>query len=241
MTKHTILFLAANLYGAGSSGLDPQVRRVALSQEAAAIRKELELGGYRDRFELVFRWAVEPHDLLRELRAHKPTVVHISGHGGPNGLLFQAPNGDARVVSPAAIAEAFGAAGSSVKLVVLSACYGEASAEALLAYVDCVVGVRGVLCDDMARAFAIGFYGALGEQESVAAAHRHGNSAISLEGLSDEDRPQLKVRAGVDADRIVLGDAAPPTHGALSRPYRGHAAVLGGRRGPLSRSRRRDR
>ncbi|HWO25674.1 MAG TPA: hypothetical protein VNO30_43345 [Kofleriaceae bacterium] len=221
MSKHTILFLAANPDGADPGGVDPQVRRGALDQEASAIRKELRLSGYRDRFELVTRWAAEPLDLLRELRAQKPTVVHFSGHGSRDGLFFQAPDGEARGVSAAAIAEAFGAAGGSVKLVVLSACYGEAAAEALLAHVDCVVGMSGVLRDDMARAFAIGFYGALGEQESVAAAYRHGSAAISLEGLADADRPQLTVRAGADAARIVLAAVAPAAAVALPCPYPG--------------------
>src|SRR5262245_33602123 len=184
MPKHTILFLAANPHRADPSGPDPQARRVALDQEASAIQKELRRSGYRDRFELVTRWAAEPHDLLRELRALKPTVVHFSGHGGREGLFFQAPNGDARVVAPAAIGETFGAAGGSVKLVVLSGCYSTEPAEALLTHVDCIVGISGVLGDDVARAFAIGFYGALGEQESVAAAYGHGNAAISLEGLA---------------------------------------------------------
>ncbi|HWO25673.1 MAG TPA: hypothetical protein VNO30_43340 [Kofleriaceae bacterium] len=221
--KHTILFLAANPLGIDPGDLDPQARRGALDQEASAIRKELRLSGYRDRFELVTRWAAEPLDLLRELRALKPTVVHFSGHGGRDGLFFQAPGGEAQGVSAAAIAETFGAAGGSVRLVVLSACYGEAAAEALLAHVDCVVGMSGVLRDDLARVFAIGFYGALGEQESVAAAYRHGSAAISLEGLADTDRPQLTVRAGADAAGIVLAAAAaaPAAAVALPCPYPG--------------------
>ncbi|HWO25659.1 MAG TPA: hypothetical protein VNO30_43270 [Kofleriaceae bacterium] len=207
MTKHNILFLAADPHGGSPNGLDPHARRGALDREASAIRKELELSGCRDRFELTTRWAAEPHDLLRELRALTPTMVHFSGHGTQDGLCFQAPNGDARIVSPAAIAETFGAAGGSVKLVVLSACYSEAAAEALLAHVDCVVGVSGALPDDMARAFAIGFYGALGAQESIETAYQHGNAAISLEGLAVADRPQLKVRAGADAARSILAGA----------------------------------
>jgi hypothetical protein len=217
MTKHTILFLAADLHVTNQGGLDGRARRRALDQEATAIRKELKLSGYRDRFELVTRWAAEPHDLLRELRELKPTVVHFSGHGGRDGLFFQAPNGEARPVSPAAIAETFGAAGRSVQLVVLSACYSEATVEALLAHVDCVVGMSGVLRDDVAKAFATGFYGALGDQESVAAAYQHGNAAISLEGLSEAERPRLRVRAGANADRIVL----PAVHEALPCPYPG--------------------
>jgi hypothetical protein len=194
MKKHTILFLAAN-----PSGTSP----LALDREARSIYVELERSGYRERFELETRWAAEPLDLLRELRKLRPTVVHYSGHGGQNGLFFQAADGRAQVVSPAAIAETFGAAGASVKLVILNACYSEAQAEALVAHVDCVVGMEGPIPDDAARSFAIGFYGGLGERQSVAAAYKQGRAAISLEG-SDGDIPRLKVRDGVDANRLVL-------------------------------------
>jgi hypothetical protein len=187
----------------------------------------------------VTRWAVEPLDLLRELRRLRPTVVHFSGHGGQrvpgeqrpgmspaprrdiagdpavgsepqHGLFFQGAGGRAQFVSAQAIEETFGAAGSSVKLVVLSACYSAVQADALLAHIDCVVGMSGSIRDDAARSFAIGFYGGLGERESVAAAYKQGRAAISLEGWPDGERPQLIVRAGVDATQLVLAEAADP-------------------------------
>ncbi len=212
MAKRTVLFLAAN-----PCGTDPR----ALDLEAHSIRAELKRSGYRDRFQLETRWAVQPLDLLRELRELRPAVVHFSGQGGPDGLFFQGADGRAQVVSPEAIAETFGAAGASVELVVLSACYGEAAAEALIAHVDCVVGMRGALHDHAARAFAIGFYGALGDHESVAAAYRHGNAAIRLEGLSEAERPQLKVRHGFDAATLIPAAAPPEVHLALPCPYPG--------------------
>ncbi|HWO19635.1 MAG TPA: CHAT domain-containing protein [Kofleriaceae bacterium] len=226
--KHTILFLAANPIGTD---------RLALDEEARAIQVELERSGFRDRFELVTRWAVKPLDLLRELRKLKPTVVHFSGHGasdaagerqrdpaphrdtagepGQNGdepqrgLFFQGPDGHPRLVSTEALEEAFSAAGASVKLVVLNACYSEVQAKALLPHVDCVVGMSGSIRDDAAQSFAIGFYGGLGERESIAAAYKQGCAAITLEGLRDRDRPQLAVRAGVNASKLVLA-ADPP-------------------------------
>jgi hypothetical protein len=216
--KHTILFLAAN-----PSGTD----RLALDREARAIQVELERSGYRDCFEFETRWAAEPLDLLRELRKLKPTVVHFSGQGGQSfhrdvvgadgstveepqhGLFFHGSDGRAQLVSTQALEETFGAVGASVQLVVLSACYSEAQAEALLAHVACVVGMGGSIHHDAARSFAIGFYGGLGERESVAAAYKQGRAAISLEGLRDSDRPQLKIRAGVDAGQLVL--AADPS------------------------------
>jgi hypothetical protein len=220
--KHTILFLAANPLGTD---------RIALDREARAIQVELERSGFRDRFELVTRWAAEPLDLLRELRKLKPTVVHFSGHGttgiaghapGPDlhrdvdvepshrggdpqpGLFFQGPDGGVQLVSTEALEATFGAAGSSVQLIVLSACYSELNAQALLRHVGCVVGMSGAIATDAARSFAIGFYGGLGECESIAAAYAQGCAAIHLQGLSDHDRPQLAVRDGIDAGKLVL-------------------------------------
>jgi len=237
---HTILFLAANPLGTD---------RLALDREARAIQVELERSGFRDSFDLETRWAAEPLDLLRELRKLRPTVVHFSGHGtsdiasardaaaGPHrhvrveerapdhakhGLYFQGPDGQPQLVSAAALADVFDAAGSSVKLVILSACYSDPQAKALLTHVDCVVGMRGSIRDDAALSFAIGFYGGLGERESVAAAFKQGCAAIGLEGLSDGDRPQLQSRQGVDPARLILASVEPrqPSAGAAAPPRR---------------------
>jgi hypothetical protein len=208
---HTILFLAANPHGTD---------RRALDREARSIREELRRSQGRACFELETRWAAEPLDLLRELRELKPVVVHFSGHGGQGGLVFQAPDGDARIVSPEAVQTTFGAAGVSVRLVVLSACHGEATAEALLAHVDHVVCMGGSIQEGAARNFAIGFYGALAEQASATAACAHGSAAIKLDGLPDA-APQLRVREGVDATRPFLAAIASRTRADLPCPYPG--------------------
>jgi hypothetical protein len=246
LTKHTILFLAANPHPTD------RLAFLALDQEARAIQVELERSGHRDHFELVTRWAAQPLDLLRELRKLKPTVVHFSGHGGrlepdesrpvpaqrdvvgvqgahngepPQGLFFQRPDGRPQLVSTAAIQETFGAAGASVKVVVLSACYSEAQTEALLAHVDCVVAMGGSISDDAARNFAIGFYGGLGERQSVLDAYLQGRVAILLEGMHDGEKPQLKVRHGVNANQLILADlhaenaVAIASHQAVQPPH----------------------
>jgi hypothetical protein len=229
MKKHTILFLAANPLGTSEA---------ALASEARAIQAELELAGHRDRFEFVTRWAVQPLDLLRELRKLKPTVVHFTGDRSrstvdtsptsdtphrdltddlgiesnepqPQGLSFRGPGNRPLLVSIAALEEAFDAAGESVQLVVLNACYSDPQAEALAKHVDCVVGTAGSILDETARYFAIGFYGGLGERASIAAAYKQGRAAVSLAGLHEGDRPKLKVRHGIDANRIVLAGDPP--------------------------------
>jgi NAD-dependent dihydropyrimidine dehydrogenase PreA subunit len=129
MTKHTILFLAANPRG---------THRLAVDREERAIRLELQRSRYRACFELVTRGAAEPLDLLRELRELKPTVVHFSGHGGGSpgderraassrdiaaesahdgdqrhGLFFDSADGGAQFVRADAVKRTFGAAGAS--------------------------------------------------------------------------------------------------------------------------------
>jgi hypothetical protein len=219
---HTILFLAAN-----PSGTD----RWALDREARAIQVELERSGYRDCFRFETRWAAEALDLLRELRRLKPTVVHFSGHCGRidvdtgsatalhtvvasvpdvdptelrHGVFFQGGDGCPQFVPIEALEDVFDAAGASVRVVVLNGCYSGTQAEALVTHVDCVVGMGGAVREAAARNFAIGFYGALGECESVATAYKQGRAAISLERLRGADAPQLKIRKGVDAGRLVL-------------------------------------
>lgn len=223
MAKQIILFLAANPLGSD---------RLALDQEARAIQVELERSRHRDQFELVTRWAAEPLDVLRELRKLRPTIVHFSGHAGSgitassrvsspssrdvnesndswsagdpeSGLLLHATDGRPQLVSSAALAETFRAAGASVRLVVLNACYSDAQAETLLAYVDCVVGMHGPISDDEARSFALGFYGGLIDGESIAVSYDQGIAAISLTGICHLNRPKLKSRNSKESDPLV--------------------------------------
>ena len=68
MSKHIILFLAANPLGTAE---------LALDEKAHAIQ-ELER---RNKFELMMRWAVRPRGLLGELRKLKPTMRNFSRYG----------------------------------------------------------------------------------------------------------------------------------------------------------------
>jgi CHAT domain-containing protein len=197
MAEQTILLLAV----APRNSAEP-----ALIEEAGVLYSELRRTTRRECFSLETRWASEPLDLLRALREVKPTVVHCSGHGDGTGLWFSTIDGETRAVPPAAIAHAFEAAGSSVRLIVLSSCDSAPFAEALLPHVACIVGISAAISAESVRAFLIGFYGALGESESVGTAFRHGNAAVSLVTQSGVDlkRPQLWVRIGVDVANVFL-------------------------------------
>jgi hypothetical protein len=198
--KHTILFIASNPVG---------MKRGDLDGEARAIQDELERSVHQDCFELKTYLAARPLDLLDRLRRLKPAVLHFSGRSTrssqkPGGLFFRGPDRRPQVVTAEALREVVGAVQPSVKLVILSACYSDEHAALLCAHADCVVGMSGSISDDAARSFASGFYGGLAGGEPIAAAFGHGCAAIGLEGLRDGDRPQLRVRDGVDASRIAF-------------------------------------
>jgi hypothetical protein len=215
VTKHTVLFLAANPLATSQLGLDEEVR---------AIEEEFDRSGRRGRFEFVARWAAQPLDMLRELGDRKPTVLHFCDHDGINfsesanenadvedtwGLYFLGQDGREQFVSAKALQQVFGVGSASVKLVVLSAAHSAAIAKALLAHVDCVIGFAGSIQDDATRAYMIGFYGGLAAGNSVAKSHRMGCAAISIEGLPGSDQPRLMTRKGVDAERVVFVDDKP--------------------------------
>jgi hypothetical protein len=99
-----------------------------------------------------------------------------------HGLFFDGP--DRPLVTAEALRQALGAAGSSVRLVILNACTATSKPRRFWHTSIGVVGMTGSIPDDAARNFAIGFYGGLGANESVAAAHRQGCAAITLAGLA---------------------------------------------------------
>jgi hypothetical protein len=66
--------------------------------------------------------------------------------------------------------------------------------------------MTGGTVDQAATSFSIGLYGGIGEGESVVAAFKQGCAAIGMTGAGDPGQPQLRVRQGVDARRLVLAD-----------------------------------
>jgi len=195
MPKHTILFLAANPDGSD---------RIKLAEECAEIQRELKMAPYRDDFQFESRWAVTVDELMRHLTELDPTVIHFSGHGGSAGLLLQDERGCAQPIPARAFSMMLEAAARNVRVVVLNACYSAEQADALRARVDCIVGMAGAIGDDAARAFAIRFYGALGNRRSIANAVSHGVAALAAKQLPDECLPRCFSGHGVNAEQVIL-------------------------------------
>src|SRR6185295_13986290 len=127
------------------------------------------------------RWAARPDDLLQALNEDTPSILHFSGHGtGEHGLCFQAEDGGVLSVSTEGLEQVMRAAGASVTVVVLNACFSEVQAQALVAHVPCVIGMSDTIGDEAAIIYAGSFYRALASGMSVANAHQQGLAALAL-------------------------------------------------------------
>lgn len=191
-----ILFLAAN-----PRGSEP----LRIASECAEIQRELKMARHRDDFRFESRWAVGIDELMRHLTELDPTVIHFSGHGGGSaGLLLEDEQGQQQPVMARGLTMMIGAAARSVRVVVLNACYTTEQAEELRTRVDCVVGMDGAIGDAAARAFAIRFYGALGNRRSVGNAVEQGIAALAAKQLPDELLPRCLTRDGIDPHHVLL-------------------------------------
>jgi len=183
--KKTILFLAAN--PKDSTPLD-------LTREMKEIEEGLQRSQKREKFVLEKVWAVTPGDVQRAMLDYKPHIVHFSGHGtGAEGLVLEDGTGQAQFVRSAALAGLFELFADKVEC----ACYSDVQAAAIAHHIPYVMGMNQAVGDRAARAFAVGFYDALGAGESFEFAYKLGRNRIALEGIPEDLTPVMTRQADV--------------------------------------------
>lgn len=192
----TVLFLAAN-------PLDLQQLR--LDEEVRAIGEMIRKSDHRDAVRLESRWAVRPMDVLQAINECRPTVVHFSGHGSDQDeIVFQDNSGNAKRVSKDAIVQTMAACSDEIQLVFFNTCYSRRQAETVVEHVPAAIGMNTSIGDDAARVFAAQFYSAIGFGHSIGRAFQQAKAAVMLEGIPEEDTPQLFVAPGLDQNALVL-------------------------------------
>ena len=168
--------------------------RLRLDEEVRDISEGIKRSYHRDDFEIIQRWAVRPRDFQRAMLEETPQLVHFSGHGGGEaGLYFENEGGQTQRVSGEALASLFKlfAQKSQIECVVLNGCYSQEQATAISAHVPYVVGMQKVIGDQAAIEFAVGFYDALGNGESVDFAFESGKVAMALNSTGYTEIPVL--------------------------------------------------
>jgi hypothetical protein len=119
-------------------------------------------------------------------------------------------------VQPAALKALFTALKDNVRLVVLNACYSKIQAQAISEVIDCVIGMNSSITDDASINFVASVYRAIGFGRSIQEAFDQGKVSLMLNGISEENIPELLVKAGTNAANIALLSLADPGVAASS-------------------------
>lgn len=194
--KIKVLFLATNPLDQTQLRLDEEVRNITDS-----IRKSK----HRDSVELISAWAIRPQDVLQELNEHAPTIIHFSGHGtDTDEIVFQDDEGKAKFVTKEALMQMMFACSGEIRFAFLNTCYSRSQAEALVQYVEAAIGMNTSISDDAARIFSSQFYSAIGFGLSLQKAFDQAKAMLMMEGIPEEETPELFVREGLDTSELFL-------------------------------------
>jgi TPR repeat protein len=201
MSKVKVVLFAADPLSAPQNGGAPAL---LLGEEVRRNEDAVRRSANPDSVEFDVRLAARTDDLLQALNETHPQVVHFSGHGGDRGLVMVGADGrGTSCVGAEALGELFQNF-PDVRVIVLNACFSLPQAEAIATVVGCAIGTPRAISDPAAITFGASFYRAIAFGQSVQAAYKQACSALALESFSDEQRPQLVVRPGVDPTRLVL-------------------------------------
>lgn len=185
--------------------------RLDLAGEMAALRGALADLVAAGLVEIEPRPPTTLADLREALRRRPYHIIHFLGHGnvdpdtGEGFLVMEERDGSARAVAGPAFAALLGDH-RSLRLVVLNACHGAASAgpnpftsvagRLVQQTIPAVVAMRTAISDAAAATFAHEFYAALADGYAVDAAVTEARKALFTEGQMDEwATPVLFLRA----------------------------------------------
>ncbi|HAT3999161.1 TPA: CHAT domain-containing protein [Elizabethkingia anophelis] len=194
--KITVLFLASNPIDQAQLRLDEEARSIA-----EMIRK----AKHRDSVKFESCWALQTMDLLQALNEHDPAIVHFSGHGSDDDeIVFQTQEGKTKLVRKEAIVQTMMASADNIRLVFFNTCYSRNQAEAISEFVDATIGMNTSIGDDAARIFSSQFYSAIGFGFSVGKAFQQAKALLMMEGIPEENTPELFIKDGLKAEEIIL-------------------------------------
>ena len=192
----TVLLLAAN---------PMDTERLRLDGEVRAIHDMIRRSEHRDAVKLQSRWAVQAGDLIQAINECTPTIVHFSGHGtNREEIVLEDDQGNAKPVGMDAITQMMAACSGSIRLVFFNMCYSASQARSVVQHVEVAIGMRDTVGDDTARLFASQFYSSIGFGKSVQVAFEQAKARIMLEGIAEEDVPELFVRDGIDPGQVMI-------------------------------------
>jgi hypothetical protein len=171
--------------------------------EARYIDEGIRLESKNGEVELKVSLAPTLDTLIDTLNSYQPHVVHFSGHGGGQTLLFdneKAGLDGGTTLNFDMIARVLAATSAVPKLLVLVACDTVQGAERFLDVVPAVIAMSESIADDAACEFSGRFYRSLSSGASIANSLAQAKLTLESKGYTDAHLPTLITR-----DERVVG------------------------------------
>lgn len=172
-------------------------------QEAKQVIKAIEASPLSKKIELRPFLAPSFDDLIDALNLFKPHVVHFSGHGGDESLLFDNESigeSGGTVLNFDTVADLLAAVAFKPKGLILMACDTVNGAKKFLQATDFVIAMSDSIDDDAASVFAVRFYKSISAGVELESALKQGKLSIKSKGYSDAELPTLIT--GDEATRV---------------------------------------
>jgi hypothetical protein len=171
-----ILFLAASPQNMTPLRLDEEMREIH-SVAGEAIRQ--------GRIIIQQRWGARFEDLHQALLEFRPQIVHFTGHGSKDGLLFEDEMGNADTVAKQPLIKLFRLFSNRIECVFLNADFSADMTSELSESIDYVIGARQI-GNESTIAFARGFYRTVGANGTIEEAFVAGCAEAQQKSKEDE-------------------------------------------------------
>lgn len=212
--KQTILFLSSNPADTGPLQLAKEHREIKRGLETAISREQFDLetetavrasdmrDAIRRKKPAIVHFSghglskndivVDEIDGTRGLTWMKAARPEVTEHGVSGvGIALLDRNGNTHLVKNGILAKMFSLAKDDVQCVVFNNCYSQGQAEAVKEHIPFVIGMNRAVPDETAIAFAVEFYKALGDGESIPEAFEHAKVALEMDDYPGWDIPIL--------------------------------------------------
>ena len=202
--KTRILFLSAN---------PRQEKNIQVINECNEIKDEIENAQFEDKFAFSEYHGISRNKIIEQLEKHRPHIVHFSGHGNVDDLVFQNSVGNREDIGSDEFANLFKFLNDrddifddqKIRCVVLNACLSISTAEKIIPFVDCVIGNPHSIDDEQAIAFGKHFYKYLCNGENIQKSFDGAKNKIVLEFKpKDNEIPNILSKNKANLKNISL-------------------------------------
>jgi hypothetical protein len=91
-----------------------------------------------------------------------------------------------------------------IRLVFFNTCHSKNQAEAISEFVEVTIGMNTSIGDKAARIFSSQFYSSISFGNSVKKSFEQAKALLMMEGITEENTPELFVKSGLNSADIIL-------------------------------------